>query len=342
MSLSRPKRNFARGVVAASAAVMVCVAGGLAPMPRPQPDPAAQEAGAARSRQDQPRDGLKNRLITKEVLRKRLEKRLSEAKESQQRLEEALKATDAGASIEDLKKIFPEPGSLRAVLDDNDPGEGGSGRFGGRDGDGRMGERRPLTEADREVIREVLQSAAPEMATKLDELMSRDPEAAQKKLNEVFPRMGSMVAMRERDPKIYRLRLADLSLARQSIPLARELLERRQKGEAVDSPESTLATTQLREFIVKQFDNRMLGMGYEIEALQARIEEKQRLLVKMKAEQSVSVDRIMESLIKRADKPGLEKELLGPGRGGPGGSGGDRPPPGGKPDERSGSHDEKG
>lgn len=345
MSLSGTKRMMVRGLVAAGAAAMVVFAGGVSPIPQPEPPPAT---GTPRRGQDQPREGLKNRPVAKEVLRKRLEKRLSDIQDTQKKLEEAIRAMDGGASTEDLKKILPEQGPLRGLLDENEPdgkgpGEGAPGRFGGRDGDGKMGERRPLTEADRAAIREVLQSAAPDMAAKLDELFSKDPEAAKKKLNEVFPRMRAMLEMRERDPKMYKLRLDDLSLARQSIPLAKELLERRQKGEPADSAESKSTTRRLREFIVKQFENRMLGMGYEIEGLQARIEEKQRQLVKMKAEQTESVDRIMESLIKRADKPGLEKELLGPGRGGPGGPGGDRPGPGGPggPGEGGGGPPEK-
>jgi len=351
MSLFAKPKRFSRilAAVCASAILFVACPASHARQTEPQPE---RQPGTTAPRRDQPREGVKARPLAKEVLRKRLERRLSDVKDAQKKLEEALKAMEGGASNEDLRALLPEQGALRGLLDESDspdgpptrgvgdakgPGEGGPGRFSGRDGEGRMGERRPLTDADREAIREILQSAAPEMAKKIDELMAKDPEAGKKKLNEIVPRMRAMLDMRERDPKMYKLRLEDLALARQSIPLAKELLDRRQKGESADSAECQAATKQLRGYISKQFENRMLGIGFEIEQLQSRIEDKRRERTKMQSEQSEAVERIMESLIKRADKPGLEKELFSPGRGGPGG---ERPGPG-RPDDAPGGPTEK-
>lgn len=337
MSFSGGPTTMMRRLAAVTAAAVLLAAGGATALPQPEGvDSKPREAGASRRVQEQPRDGLKNRPIAREALKKRLEKRLSEARDAQKKLEEAIKAMDGGASPEDLRKLLPEQGALRGVLDENEPpegpfsrGEGSSGRFGGHDGDGKGGERRAMTEQDQPAIREVLQIAAPEMAKSIDELMKKDPEAARKRLAELFPRMRGLLEMRDREPRLYKLRLEDLTLARQSIPLAKELLAERQANTDPTTPESKAKLQQLRQLIDKQFENRLLGMGFEIESLQSRIEEKQRQLAKMKSEQPQTVDRIMESLIKRADKPGLEKELFGPGRGGPGGPGSDRPGPGG-------------
>ncbi|MGE3110064.1 MAG: hypothetical protein AB7G11_13800 [Phycisphaerales bacterium] len=333
----RGRARVIGGVVVAAACAWGL--GAAAPMqPQPEPKAAGQPEGPARP-------------VAREELKQRLQKRLAEAKEAQKRMEEALAALDRGATRDEIAALLPRDGLFRMLLErgedgeargpmqnregrrgprvgEEGPGEGFGPERGAGEGPGdRRGMNREITDEDREVIREVLRHAAPEMLSKIDELMEKDPEAGKRKIGEMFPRMRWMIELRERDEKVYRLRLSDLELARRSLPLAKEILDLRSKGTAADDPGLKAKSAELRGLIGQQFENREKAMRAEAEGLRRRADERDREIERMSGSREQIIDRLMEGLIKHAGKPGRMEDMLGPGpgRGGPeGGPGGPR------------------
>lgn len=287
-------------------------------------------------------------------LRDRLQRRLAESKDAQRKIEEAIAAIDRGDSREKILAIFPNHAMFRGLLDRADAEDGEHrGPFQGRDGlprgprgprggmqtgdpdrpargdepaDGspgggpeRRGVAREATDADRAIVREILQHAAPEMLATLDELAAKDPDAARRKLTELFPRLRWMIELRERDRKVYDIRLVDLELARKSLPIAKEILDLRTKETPADDPALRAKLTQLRTLITRQFENRERSMRAEAEAWRARAAERDTEIETMSMQREQIIDRLMEGLIKRSSRPGRFDDFLGPVGGGPSG-----------------------
>jgi hypothetical protein len=339
-------------LLVAAGTALACVALAPAPTsasslePQAQPEPKAAENAPVRK-------------FVRDEFRVRLEKRLEETKEAQKKLEEAIAALDKGATREDLVAMVPNQGIFRAIYErgggqgDGDgprrgmrgdgPGaDGPPGGPGGPDGEQRRPFNREVTDNDRVIMREILSQASPDLLAKIDELKQKDPEAAKNKLTDMFPRMRWMVDLHQRDPKIYALRLSDLALARQSLPLAKEILSLREKGTAATDPAIVKKTTDLRAIMSQQFDNREKIMRAEAESWRRRADERDKEVDKMSKVREQKIDELMELLIKHSDKPGRMDNLFGPGGpgdgpgrgerrgggpGGPGGPGGDGPPP---------------
>ncbi len=292
----------------------------------PKDGPQASPPGAARPVRAA---GGPETPISKEALRDRLQRRLAEARDSATQLEEAINQLDKGASPEDVRRMLPERGGQgRRDRDDSmGPGEGLDKVAGGPGSQGRQD--RPLTDEERQTVREILGAAFPEMLKRLDELSAKDPEAGRRRLSEMHPRVKFLFELKKRDSEMYTMRLEEIRTAREAVAAGVDVVELRRKGQ----PDQA-AMTKLRTLVVAQLDARMAVARRELQQLLERIEAKRTEIEQNTREREDAIERQMKAVLERAEKPPSPHggrpgdDLLPPP--GPGGADAGRPGEGGR------------
>jgi hypothetical protein len=289
------------------------------------------------------------------TVRERLEARRDQLRRMQERVEFAMKLLDEGATDERLREEYPEffrrpggggpegfdpfdgpPGQM-PQQGGRRPGMRGEGPEGGPDGPDRPermgGERwrgegrggpggadRAPTEEERAAIRAFLRESQPRLFEMLQDLEKQDPEEAQRKIAEAFPRLRPLLDLRKSDPEMFELRMKDLRHGREAMEGARWLAEH--ADAAADSAEMAKHRDMLRASLVAQFDARTEIQRRDLVRQGERLEEAKAELETRSANRDKSIDGTMSRMIER------EQERMRRGQGPD-----DGPPPGG-PDGR--------
>ncbi len=275
---------------------------------QPEAAPSKPERSAVQNDRREP-------IIDRDRLRARLERRLAEYRRFTAELEAGIARLNDGAppgevaaALESLaQSIRPGEALLRDRTSQEGPGtRGGPPRDrSGPEGDRAFPDRegRPRDGAIEPVrLLEILKEASPEFAARIETLRGTDPEAADRMIGRMGPRLREALQAREQDPELFRLRVNEIRSGIELFDAARAY------GQAVRSADPaaiTAAESSLTEAANTHFDVRVAMQEREMQSLAARIEELRAELDRKKSERQSMVDGFVEHMKRKAtdDKP---------------------------------------
>lgn len=288
-----------------------------------QPPP--EERGAERRMERGP-EGEAGPRGDREAIVTRLERRLSDLEREKERLARALERLRQGESPAEVRRdLAPEGGELprgrmgERPRDRRGRGEGPEGRAGGerpgaeRGGpDGPPVERGPMERGmeggpqspeERERLMATMREHMPGLAA----LVERVPEEGRERmLRRIAPRVREAMALKERDPKLFELKAAELRggiAVMAAARSARELSRRERDGEAEIAPKRDAAKAALREAMAAQFDTRAELQRHEVELLAARLEALKERVSKQAAERDAKIDEMVRRVLEGGEPP---------------------------------------
>ncbi len=255
-----------------------------------------------------------------DAIKERLARRLEDLDRQQARLREAIARLDRGDAPEDvLRDLEPHRGDGRARRPgpDDGPGDKFDSRPEGRP-DGRMDGRpegrdgwdpaQPLTPEGRRWVEEFLAGSMPVMAERVARLREADPQGADRLLMRLAPRLRDAARLKDSDPELFDLRLAEIRVGMDVIDAIRALRQAQERGQGVDQ-----ATTMVRESLTRQQDIRDRLTTHEIRVMSARLDEMKADAEKRKAGSNARIDEMVRRLVERRE-PGDRREPGGRGR----------------------------
>lgn len=277
------------------------------PQPEPQPDspPKADRptAGKGKAEGREPIDG--------ERLKARLERRLQEFRKLTAELEAGIKRLDEGTPpaevASDMEALAQPYRSFdgggprdRSNGDSNfrgGPDRGPNGERGGWDRGGRDQE----TPIDPQTVLDVLKDAAPAFATRVEKLRETDPEAADRMIGRMAPRLRDAIQVRNKDPQLFTLRINEIKVGIDLLDAARAYREAVKGGDtaAIDASKAVVA-----DIAAKQFDARLATQEREMHALEERVEGIRGELAKKRSDREKSVEGFVEWILKPREYSG--------------------------------------
>jgi hypothetical protein len=262
---------------------------------------------------------MEDRAPDAATLKQRLQKRLEEHQKSGERLKAALEKLEKGGDISDVMRDLdqsrpPREGGREGGRDDGregGPGMGPDGAPPGRElGGPGGGPGGPVTTADREAISKFIAKHMPKVAERMKTFSSLEPDAADRMTMRMAPRILEIMALEEREPKLFAPRVEEMRAGFEIIASSRELADLvRAKGSEKDI---AAAEDRVRAAVRARVDAQLKGQEAEIESLANRVDS---LREHLKDRTTSKDDRIKDEatrVIERARDP----EARGPrGRG---------------------------
>jgi predicted DsbA family dithiol-disulfide isomerase len=122
------------------------------------------------------------------------------------------------------------------------------------------------------------------------------------------PRLRDAARLKDSDPELFDLRLAEIRVGMDVIDAIRALRHAQEQGQGVDQ-----AAAKVREQLVRQQDIRDRMTTHEIRAMSARLDEMKADAEKRKAGSDARIDEMVRRLLERRE-PGDRREPGGRGR----------------------------
>lgn len=283
------------------------------------------------------------RALLSEQDAERAKRMLDEMLQETRLLERDLSAAQARLSKgDDLREVMRELGERRQAaregirdrvmermgneMRDGARGPGGPGGpdMGGRRGGDRFmkpGGFAKLSPEDREQLREDFRKDLPDVAADLEQLRVSNREMAESVFNRIAPRYFEAREARRFDAALADLRIAEI---RGTVDVLRKTRAYRDavKLPAEDTTRAaaiSTATTNLRETIARNFDERLAVQKHEADALAKRLEELRADIARKGERKDALVDDALDRMV-RGLPPQLDEgpgENRRPGPGGP-------------------------
>jgi hypothetical protein len=260
------------------------------------------------------------------AMKARLERRLEEVTREQTRIREALEKLSKGEAIGELERgmqpgrrpgRFDGPRGERPEGQDEDRGPRGGKPDGPRD-EGRP-ERGPHTDGgksdsmrgepspeEREQMMAVLREAMPGLAKRVEEAQKTDPEAGRRLLGRWAPRLREAIQLREREPKLFELRVSELREGWKVLEAARnarDLARTSHDGEDKVAERRAKAQEELKSALAGQFDARLALQSHEVQMLSKRLEELNKRLAEQRASREDRIKETAERILNDKDLP---------------------------------------
>ncbi len=182
---------------------------------------------------------------------------------------------------------------------DGDPGRG---RWSGMEGRPRSRGRGPGSEADFDRMIAVVEDISPEWASSLRTRLADDPDAAREDFRRHGRRLFGLVMLKERNPRLYVVRVAELALKKGMKETAVEY-------HRVLATDPTLAESiagRLREMAAESVDLELRARAMELEALDQAVRELRDKLLGEVEERQSRIESVWKSLIE--NDPSLDDE----------------------------------
>jgi hypothetical protein len=182
----------------------------------------------------------------------------------------------------------------------------------------------PLAAQDRERIHAFLAEHMPEFAKRVDSVREVDPQAADRMILRLAPKIREALGFMKRDPEMFRLRLDEMKGGIDVLEAVRDYRAAISKPADSAGREEAVkrATERLRGVLGAQFDLRTRVMQRDIEVLAKRLEEMRADLEKRRGGRDAAIEEMLGKMGDAKEPGDLEMDHRRPGhRGGP--------PPGG-------------
>ncbi len=303
------------------AALIACAAGagwaGAALLPLPMGH-AAQPPGAGAGAGETAPAAAEERA-EREAMRERMLRRVFELNSRAEMYQQAISRLECGESVESVREFIRERGMMVGrLLGDADapreverlegrPPPEGPRRGHGRGGDPwreRMESGAPLTEEEREVIRDMMLTTEPELWISLQDLQRGHPAEAERRMRQLLPVAGLMIELRRRDPELYRLRLEQMRYEQQVRRIVVRIAEVESSANP-DAAEISRLRAELHQAGSRAFDMRIAVQAHEIGRLQARLDKVRGDITEQESQREElivhHVERMLESARRKRD-----------------------------------------
>jgi len=184
-------------------------------------------------------------------------------------------------------------------------------RFPGRDGGRRSGElresRNSQAPVDHAATLEILKEVAPAFAARVESVRASNPEAADRMMGRMAPRLREAARTRTTDPELYELRVAEIRSGIDVLEAGRAYREAVGTGDAGAISGALAAVKGAAE---NQFDARLATERRELLAFEARVEEIRGQLTRRTSEREAMVNAFVERMTAEGGERGHRKSPL--------------------------------
>lgn len=265
-------------------------------------------------------------------LRESLERRRELTESMRVRLDEAITKLDRGEQID--AELAEGRGFMPEMRDDG-PGQrwrsdrpeargAGGARVGGM-GAGEPPE--PLSIEEVRRLRVFIDENLPLLGERLRIAEQNDPQAAQRMIGRIAPRLREAFEARERSPEVFKLRIQELEQGFQLLDAARRT-RRVVETDGPESPAATEARARFRELAAAHFDTQLRLQNAEVAELEARIADLRAEIDRKTTHRDEEIDARVDEVLRssrpdrpegagRPSRPGAEGSGPGRGRRGP-------------------------
>lgn len=158
---------------------------------------------------------------------------------------------------------------------------------------------RPSPQQVRELV-SVLRDLHPELADRVEAAMADNPRQVRRILGPRWRLLQRLADLRDDDPEMYRLRAADLRLARRAIEVAYAARQAQRAGE----PEAAQARiAELRDIVTERFEVKTDIRRLELAQLERRLDELQAELDERTEAQQALIEAHVDDLLQRDEPP---------------------------------------
>jgi hypothetical protein len=164
---------------------------------------------------------------------------------------------------------------------------------------GRTDINAPLTQEERETIRDFIRSTAPHMLSQMDELEKTRPQEVEQKYRRMLRLTRNLLDLRQHDKVLYDLRLQDIKVGREALDAAREIAQLQKKGIATSDPKYEQASQRLRTALQAQFTVRGEAMRHEAEKARERLTHSDQELASREANRDKVINDLMTRMIEK-------------------------------------------
>jgi|GEM_PF-6410101 len=178
--------------------------------------------------------------------------------------------------------------------------------FGGGRSPGHPGGGKWLTEENLDELVSVLQEIRPDWAESVTQLREQDRSSFFKAMrsNPELRRLAGLIALKDRAPETYSMRLTELKLSVKMQKLGYQAHLAKQSGDAQAISESQAA---LRETVEQYFDARIKLRKHEIQQVRAQLEQMEQGIQAAKDQRSSSIDEQLANLLSDTSFSELKK-----------------------------------
>ncbi len=196
------------------------------------------------------------------------------------------------------------PGSAANPGNPGSPGDGprhhdhDHGRDRDRDhdrGKDRGDRGRPLSDAEIDLALTTLHEINPEEAKELRAFREKNPDAIDERLRKQFPRLRDFLALKERDERMFDLRVQDIKLWRQSRGLAKAVADARV---AEDNRKADDLADDLEKLAEQHFEIRQQIRQRELEKLEAQLDRLRDQLEEREDDKNDLIEQHVKKLIR--------------------------------------------
>jgi uncharacterized coiled-coil protein SlyX len=213
--------------------------------------------------------------MDRDSIRQRLERRIKESERIQERLKAAIEKLDSGAPIGQVIREIGGPGRLGGF--GGEENRQGEPRPDGPEGQGNRprgeegGERR-LNAEDRQRVADFLKERLPEIDNRIEKLRSIDPQAADKLLDTLAPKLREAFFTLRRDPEAFDLVKREMEAGLASFDASMNLrMALNDTGK--DPAKVQAARDALRKALEDHFDARLAVQKRRVGALEKELAE---------------------------------------------------------------------
>jgi hypothetical protein len=180
-------------------------------------------------------------------------------------------------------------------------GEPDRGRWSGIEGRPRGRGRGPGSEADFDRMIAVVEDISPEWASSLRTRLADDPDAAREDFRRHGRRLFGLVMLKERNPRLYVVRVAELALKKGM----KETAIQYHRVLATDPTQAESIAARLREMTAESVDLELRARAMELEALDQAVRELREKLLGEVEERQSRIESVWRSLIE--NDPSLDE-----------------------------------
>ncbi len=221
-----------------------------------------------------------------------LERRIDDSQKRQERMREAIRKIREGVPVrEAMKDVDPRPDNWPdSRFDRLPPGKGDARSFSERE---RERHRQPTTPEQRAHAKAFLRAHLPSIADRFDAVEKSDPKAVEGGYSRLVPRVADAEALIERDPELFRLKLAEIE---GTINIVEAIRAFREADAAQDPARITQARAVLREALARQMDTRNELQAREINALAKQLDALKSDLEQRRTNRDANLDAAIERI----------------------------------------------
>lgn len=251
--------------------------------------------------QEQDRNPDHKRLeiqINQDALRDRLNRSIIRSQQILERSKAALEKLDAGASPSEVLSDMKIEGIAHNPVREPQPAPNAdNGRPGGPNPEGNPANKRSLTPEDREELHAFLQVHFPDLWKSLEQVIGFNPRSADSLLVQIAPQIREIMYLRDTQPELASIKIEEMQIGLAFVD------SMQQYRQVMNTPESSAsekadALTTLRELAAQRFDVQLRAKQFEIQQLEARLDELKGSVDEILSRRQDEIERVVNAAMR--------------------------------------------